>query len=62
MKYSLLILLLLAVISQAQIQIAGEQDGVFDSATYIVTKDVIVPEGKNLEFLKGSKILFNKYS
>lgn len=62
MKYFLLILLSLAVISQAQIQIAGEQDGVFDSATYIVTKDVIVPEGKNLEFLKGSKILFSKYS
>ena len=57
-----IVILSMVAYSQAQIQIAGEQDGVYDGTTYLVTKDVIVPEGKNLEFLEGARILFTQYS
>ena len=62
MKNGVLIILSFGVISHAQIQIAGEQDGVFDSAIYVVTKDIIVQEGEKLEFLPGSRILFMPYT
>lgn len=42
--------------SFGQLKLSDVQSGVFDAATYIVTKDLIVPEGKTLEILPGSKI------
>lgn len=59
-KLSIIIAYLLFIhsLSVGQIKLAGEQDGVFDSSTYIVSNDLIVPLGKKLEFLPKAKLLF----
>jgi len=52
---------LIPIMTIAQIQLAGEQTGVFDS-TYIVIKNLIVPENKKLEFLPGSRLFFMPFT
>jgi hypothetical protein len=54
-------LFLIYTLSVGQIKLAGEQDGVFDSATYIVSEELIVPEGKKLDFLPNARLLFLPY-
>jgi len=62
MKKALFIVLSIFSISNSQVRIAGEQDGVFDSASYVVSKDIIVPAEKSLKFLPGSEISFLPYT
>ncbi|MBN2434864.1 MAG: hypothetical protein JXK07_06315 [Spirochaetes bacterium] len=61
MKKIAVIILFLISVTFGQIKLAGEQDGVFDSATYIVSDELIVPEGKNLDFLPNATLLFLPY-
>jgi len=57
----IIFILFVASGSSGQLKLSDVQSGVFDAATYIVTKDLIVPEGKTLEILPGSKIKIKPY-
>jgi len=61
MKFLFVLISVLVCTLSAQRKLAGEQDGVYDSAQYIVINDLIVPEGKTLEFLPGSALQFEPY-
>jgi hypothetical protein len=61
MKNELFLVLSIFSVSLGQVKISGEQDGVFDSATYIVSKDIIIPAEKSLKFLPGLTGRFKMY-
>jgi len=44
------------------IVLSGEQDGIFEKAEYLVTKDIIVKSGSTIVFSAGSIIRFKPYT
>ncbi len=61
--FSIFILLISAFsIIAKDIVLSGEQDGVFEKAEYLVTKDIIVKPGTTIVFAAGSIIRFKPYT
>lgn len=62
-KYLILIISVASVV-YSQVPLTGFQEGKFDSSEseYIIPEEIVVPEGKTLEFLPGCKITFNPFS
>ncbi|MBD3392755.1 MAG: hypothetical protein GF418_11700 [Chitinivibrionales bacterium] len=44
------------------VELAGEQDGVYERAAYRVTGDIVVREGRTLSFAPGSVVRFEPYT